>query len=223
MALDIHKLMQGLASQRPLFHSEADFQHALAWHIREAHSESAPRLEYPVPPETTADDGRNKSPIYLDIWLPGYQTAIELKYRTRKPDPNQDSLDYQGEIFRLKSQGAQDIARYDFLRDIHRLERIARHQNTPAKVGYAVFLTNEKLYWEPPGNVGTIDADLRIHQSQKLKGTVAWAEGASDGTKKGREKPIPLKGPYQLDWRHYSDVEGTYGKFWYLAVEIRPT
>ena len=33
LPLDIHNLMQGLSYSRPVFHSEADFQHALAWHI----------------------------------------------------------------------------------------------------------------------------------------------------------------------------------------------
>ena len=31
--LDISDLMTGLAVSRKVFHSEADFQHALAWHI----------------------------------------------------------------------------------------------------------------------------------------------------------------------------------------------
>jgi hypothetical protein len=31
MTQDIHGLVRRLALRRPLFHSEADFQHALAW------------------------------------------------------------------------------------------------------------------------------------------------------------------------------------------------
>lgn len=33
--LELPQLMSLLAKRRPLFHSEADFQHALAWHIKE--------------------------------------------------------------------------------------------------------------------------------------------------------------------------------------------
>ena len=33
--LDIHQIMADLAKRRPVFHSEADFQHALAWLIHE--------------------------------------------------------------------------------------------------------------------------------------------------------------------------------------------
>ena len=44
--LDIPELMRELARERPLFHSEADFQHALAWRIHETISDCGIRLEY---------------------------------------------------------------------------------------------------------------------------------------------------------------------------------
>ena len=59
---DIYCLMQELSKSRPIFHSEADFQHALAWQIHETMPDSQIRLEYPF-----RFDG---STIYLDIWLP---------------------------------------------------------------------------------------------------------------------------------------------------------
>jgi hypothetical protein len=33
LSFDLPHLMDALAAQRPIFHSEADFQHALAWEI----------------------------------------------------------------------------------------------------------------------------------------------------------------------------------------------
>lgn len=49
--LDIHDLMRGLAKKRPIFHSEKDFQFALAWHIREEFRQPV-RLEWkPFPDE----------------------------------------------------------------------------------------------------------------------------------------------------------------------------
>ena len=33
--INIHEVMTELAKMRPIFHSEADFQFALAWQIRE--------------------------------------------------------------------------------------------------------------------------------------------------------------------------------------------
>ena len=46
--LDISGLLIGLAQSRKVFHSEADFQHALAWHIHEAMPKSQIRLEVDV-------------------------------------------------------------------------------------------------------------------------------------------------------------------------------
>lgn len=68
-----------LSKKRPVFHSEADFQHALAWEIHKNYSQSNLRLEY----NPTISEGN----MYLDIWVThpnGYPTAIELKYITKK-------------------------------------------------------------------------------------------------------------------------------------------
>ena len=70
--LDITRLLDGLARERPVFHSEADFQFALAWRIKKATSHYV-RLEFKPFPEER---------VYLDIWLPDVGVAIELKYPT---------------------------------------------------------------------------------------------------------------------------------------------
>lgn len=53
------------------FHSEADFQHSLAWHIQREHPDAAIRLE------TRPERG-----IRLDVLVDhaGERTAVELKY-----------------------------------------------------------------------------------------------------------------------------------------------
>ena len=76
--IEIPALMRKLAIERPLFHSEADFQHALAWRSREEHPNSGVRLEYKPP--TNAGEER----MQLDIWLVRLGVAIELKYKTGK-------------------------------------------------------------------------------------------------------------------------------------------
>ena len=75
--LDIHKLLASLSAYRPVFHSEADFQHALAWHIHETMPEREVRLEYPVSFE-------KQKAMHLDIWLPKEKIAIELKYFNKR-------------------------------------------------------------------------------------------------------------------------------------------
>ena len=99
---NIHEVMTELAKTRPIFHSEADFQFALAWQIREMMPDSQIRLEFkPFPDER----------MYLDIWLRDQETAIELKYLPRKLEHKYDS-----EQFILKEQSAQDLGRHGFLK-----------------------------------------------------------------------------------------------------------
>jgi len=112
MKLNIETVIQELQKQRPIFHSEADLQHALAWEIQRQHPLEAVRLEINL--------GLGGPKVYIDILVKDRDTtyAIELKYKTAKLDAV-----YKGEEFHLLNQGAQDIGRYDFVKDIVRLER----------------------------------------------------------------------------------------------------
>lgn len=200
---DIAQILLTLAKKRPLFHSEADFQHSLAWEIQRHKPAGLLRLEYPY---------SNKRK-YLDILVKDQQAliCIELKYKT---EVYKESVD--GEAFDLLYQGAQDIARYDFLKDIQRLEQY--HGMTK---GYAIFLTNDRKYWEPSRYLNTIDAEFRIHEGRFLQGSFSWAKRAGEGTIHGRKEKIRLKGKYTLHWEDYSEVdEKPNGKFRYLLIAI---
>ena len=204
--LDIRCLLTQLADSRKVFHSEADFQHALAWHIHQTMRKSQIRLEYPVPVEHRK--------MYVDIYLPDEKIAIELKYVTRRLEL------YNGESFALRGQRAQNQRRYDFLRDIHRLERM-RSEPGLCEAGHAVLLTNDPLYWNEPGSLDTVDCAFRVHEGKVISGKRAWACRASSGTVKGRECPIQLAGCYRLRWQDYSCFFGKpRGKFRYLAVSV---
>ena len=210
MTLNIHGLMQDLSKSRPIFHSEADFQHALAWLIHKAIPANQIRLEYPF--------RRDGNTMYLDIWLPTERIAIELKYLTRELE-----LDCDGELFALRNQAAQDTRRYDFLADIQRLEDLADVKEESTRAGLAVLLTNDPTFWGSPASrwESTNDADFRLHEDRELTGELAWAPKASEGTKSNREDPIRLRGSYTMRWQNYSKnrVE-KYGEFRYLAVAV---
>ena len=201
--LDITNLMNDLACDRPVFHSEADFQHALAWCIHDAIPDGGVRLEFkPFPAK----------PMYLDIWLPGIGVAVELKYKTRKLN-----LLREGESFALREAAAQDISRYDFLNDIQRLEQLRKLPN--AQAGFAVLLTNDPSYWKHPSRPATIDAAFRLHEGRTITGEMDWSERAGAGTTKHREAPIRLNGSYDLHWQDYADMgDGHNRRFRYLAV-----
>ena len=207
--LDIDGLMASLADRRKVFHSEADFQHALAWQIHEAAPESQVRLEVSVVPVEAQR-------MSIDIWLPVERIAIELKYVTRRLE-----VGHNGESFDLRNHGAQDTRRYDFLLDIQRLELM---RSTPelCRAGHAVLLTNDPLYWSAPRRWDTVDAAFRVHEGGAISGELAWAADASPGTVKSRESPIEIQGSYRLGWQEYSNFPGkSQGRFRYLAVSVK--
>jgi len=210
LMIEIEAVMSELQNKRPVFQSEADFQHAFAWEIHRIWLTSEIRLENK--PQHVG--GR----IYLDIWAYGKESgtlAIELKYKTKKM-----SVTAGEETFELTDQSAQDHGRYDFLKDIQRLEQVTGgHDNI---TGYAVLLTNDRSYWEAPVNENTADAQLRLHDGRTITGQLAWGAGASAETTKGREAPIVLKGNYKLTWHNYSLLNdgGSYNQFRYLAGRV---
>lgn len=200
--------MANLAATRKLFHSEADFQHALAWQIHRAMPESQVRLEVDA-----SQAGHRRR--FLDIWLPLEGIAIELKYKTRGFEVEQGD-----ESFVLRNQSAQTQGRYDFIQDIRRIE-LLRSQLRQCKAGYAVLLTNDSSYWKVPARRDTVDAEFRIHDGREVSGVLAWAPNAEPGTVKDRESPIEIHDSYHLRWQEYSNFpEKKYGSFRYLAVSV---
>ena len=106
--------------------------------------------------------------------------------------------------------------------DIRRLEQIV-YDSGMAKAGFAVLLTNDPSYWESPqqGWEDRTDGAFRVHEGRVIKGEMKWSERTFEGTKKGKEDPIKLKGSYDVNWRNYSILkEDKYGKFRYLVVEV---
>ncbi len=208
--LAIHDCLAELARKRPLFHSEADFQLALAWHLQRAHLTAQVRLEVPF-------EARQGNRIRVDILFQDNDglVLLELKYTTRGLE-----LSVEKESFRLANQGAQDVRRYDCIRDIVRLETLVNQGH--CSHGYAILLSNDPGYWTAPLS-HTVDAQFRLHEDDNpLYGTRHWDPEASAGTRRGRETPLPLSGRYCNQWRDYSRVsEGVAGQFRYLLHEVR--
>lgn len=197
--------LQCLAAKRPVFHSEADFQHALAWQIQLDHPDARIRLETrPLP-------GR---PVYLDmaVAVNGRRIAVELKYLVKAV-----LADIDGEHFELRPQSAQDVRRYDVIKDVCRLEEIVACG--AADAGVMVALTNDPSYWSP-GRVGTVDAAFRLHEGQVLSGELGWAAHAGAGTTDKRTAMLAVAGTYPLAWCDYSDLGGRAGRFRSLIIEI---
>ena len=210
----VHDIMAKLSRHRPVFHSEADFQHAFAWLVHTEMADYQVRLEFRPDPHER---------VYLDMWIKNINLAIELKYKTRDA-----TLTYEGESYNLLRQGAHDLGRYDFLKDVQRLENL--QLLGVARAGLAIFLTNEHLYWKPPGRPDKVDKAFHLHEERRIHGGLTWSPEAGAGTVHKRKRPINLKGTYDLVWHDYSGgekqpplISGTRSsnaRFRYLAIEV---
>jgi len=208
--MNIHSVLESLSRKRPIYHNEADFQHALAWEIRE-HYDCKIRLEKRM----DIDASRR---TYLDILveLDGRRIALELKYKMRSYE-----CTYDGEVFSLLNQGAQDNGRYDVLKDIQRLEQMVSLNLVDE--GYLIYLTNDASYYSDPGSEkSTADRDFRIHEGRILTGRLTWGENTGEGTMRGREEPIVLTGEYKMQWQLFSQLEPTStGTIQSLVIDVR--
>jgi hypothetical protein len=201
----LEQSMTALASQRPVFHSEADFQHAFAWQLQQLYPAARIRLETRARPGVRLD---------VLVLVDGCRIAFELKYLLRKL-----STTIEDEQFELPFQGAQDTRRYDFIKDVGRLE-VLLHDGL-ADIGYAIALTNDPLYWQGGEREDVADAAFRLGEGRTLAGVADWSAQTGAGTKRFREQPLSLSGSYELQWRDFSHVEGgRYGLFRYLVVAV---
>ena len=198
-----------LAQVRPVFHAEADFQHALAWQIREDHPQAQVRLETrPLVNET----------MYLDmlIRVDSTRLAVECKYFV-----NELSVVVDEEEFRLRNQAAHPVRRYDTMKDIARIEHFIREG--VVDTGVVLVLTNAPTLWLPSARTTTVDEQFRLTEGRTVTGELGWAPKTGAGTMKNRKAAIVLTGEYQFRWSDYSNpVQGGSGTFRYLAVSVGP-
>jgi hypothetical protein len=205
---DLVDVLPDLARVRPVFHSEADFQHALAWQVQLTNPQLRVRLE------TRPEPG-----VHLDLLVcdpsDGFRLAVELKYLT---DHWEGEVD--GESFNLKQHGASDLGGYDSIKDVCRLERFVASRYADA--GALIILSNDPIYWTVPthGRITSGDA-FRLHEGVVLSGQRAWGPNTGAGTMAGgRTLPIELAGTYPLHWEDYSRVAGKRGLFRRLALLV---
>ncbi|HKK82681.1 MAG TPA: hypothetical protein VJ958_00470 [Atribacterota bacterium] len=211
--LDMNLIMSKLKSKRQIFHSEADFQFALAWEIQREYPEVEVRLEYAY------KIGDKLYHIDILVINENQYIPIELKYKTLKK-----SVIFESEEFHLKNHGAQDLGKYDLLKDVVRVEKVLQDHNKFVD-GHVIMLTNDPSYWKKESKENTCCADFSIADARVVTGNMAWAKHTGAGTMKNREEPIALMGTYNLKWYDFSKFdEKRNGQFRYLLidVEIKP-
>ena len=184
--------LKALSKERPIFHSEADFQHELATALRALEPSVRVYVERPV-------EGANGGYMSIDLLvLFGPATyAIELKYVKAR---------LHHEEFQLTAQGATDHRRYDIAKDLARVESLI--ESGIASGGCSLTLTNEPKLWSAPTKTDAPDALFSLVHGGRLTGKLAWGDTAGAGTVRGRSTAISLRGDYELDWAPYSEVPG---------------
>lgn len=180
-----------LAACRPVFHSEADFQFALAEVLRRKFRLQV-RLEVPyaaLGPETNALPGRADLVCRSEA---DRQSIVELKYPTREWWGVRDD-----ERFKIRNHSAADLGRLGFVTDLARLEAGVR---VVGGNGIAVLLTNDPQYWDPKESVTAKDREFRLHEGAILRGTRRWAENETHPNTR------TIGGPYAARWLDFSDL-----------------
>lgn len=161
----LNRIVQSLAINRPFFYSEADFQHSLALELdRQGY---IVYLEYPI----------NGEHIDIIIEKDGWYYPIELKYKTKAFS----CPGLFGTTCSLKNQHARDLGRYDYWKDVRRIEDL-KIAHDKIREGYAIILTNDSEYWTELTNdseywtrpsKNTIDCDFKLHTGMNVQ-DVFW-------------------------------------------------
>jgi len=207
--MNLQNVLNVLRTKRRLFHSEADFQHALAWETQSMYPEARVRLEYPW--GTVAG---KRAAIDILVTAAGNVIPIELKYAKRELH-----IEEAGEWYRLPNQSAEDQKRYKFVYDISRVEGFVKATPGSPK-GYVLWLTNNLALTKPPRKDDVCDFAFRIHDGAVVQGSMQWGDTAGPGTTKGHEEPITLEKQYTISWHTYSDFGVRNGLFKYALIEV---
>ncbi|WP_044895379.1 hypothetical protein [Bacillus alveayuensis] len=199
----INQEMKKLAQKHPFFSSKEAFKNSLKHQLQE---------------KFRVIEKKDFHGCIVDLWVEDpnseQQHAIYLMNKLARLTIKQEN-----QLVELKHHRAQDIGRYDFLKQVEKLEKITTGRDHVK--GIAILLTNDHLYWSEPTRANTVDRYFRIHENSILTGELKWLEHASAGTTKDREEPIVIKGTYKLQWQHYSTVSNEkHGEFRYLAVHV---
>lgn len=226
--MNIPNIVEKFKKDHRYFHSETDFQFALAWYIHKEHENATVLLEYPY--------GKDKnSRSYLDMYIKdqNIKYGIELKYKTTfahiKAEP---------EDIHLTNQAAHGNACYDYWKDVERLEKMI--EGEIIHKGYAIFLTNASVYSKKEGEPwhgrdGKIPdySEFRIRNARTIKNgnkkskILNWRDGVvPKGATKDRADVIEIRNQYTIKWNNFSTYKDKgvekNKEFQYLCLEIPP-
>ncbi|GAA4239872.1 hypothetical protein [Winogradskyella damuponensis] len=229
-----------LKKERGIFHSEDDLKLSLGFIIKELYPELEIRLEKPININMTDIYGNKsivRAPIDIIVYDKNGKTIpIELKYKTKKLE-----TEFNGETYNLTNQGARDIGRYSFRKDIYRIEQYLTKEEK-SDFGIIFILTNDENYIN--NNVGekeTFDKHFSCHQNSIIrKEYKGWNYSKIDAKKYEKKDnfwryinqnkkhwtftgaktyKLELKDDYPIVWKEYSELNKSEFKFCLIKIK----
>ena len=200
-----------LKQQKELLFNEFDFQMQLAIYLRMLRKYDDVESEYFMPTKNTnileGYDWDSNMRIDLVVRKDKEYIPVELKYVTKKVVRDYERF---GIIIRgmevLKNQAAQDIRRYDFWKDVRRIELVKNIFPT-VNNGLAVFLTNDPSYTKDP-KTNSACYPFSMSGNRNIGGGIMeWNGNPATGKD---YKPFKLDGIYNLKWEKVNIAEIEY-------------
>lgn len=211
-------LNKELKEEGKAFLNEWDFQMSLSLFLTHIKGYKV-HLEYVVPLNFLVEKNKKKYPfankenINIDIVIEkeGLFYLIELKYKTQRATIKFERF---GEIncVSLKDQSRIPISKYDFWKDVARLEFL-KESFEKVKGGLCIFLTNNKTYTK--GDKG-ISEEFTMEAQKPHIGTLTL----KDGKTKKKCPEFSLSKDYQIEkWDKVANEE-TKIAFHYCIVRV---
>lgn len=211
-------LNKELKEEGKTFLNEWDFQMSLSLFLTHIKGYKV-HLEYVVPLNFLVEKNKKKYPfankenINIDIVIEkeGLFYLIELKYKTQRATIKFERF---GEIncVSLKDQSRIPMSKYDFWKDVARLEFL-KESFEKVKGGLCIFLTNNETYTK--GDKG-ISKEFTMKKGEPHSGELKFKEGEL----KGKNPAFSLLGEYQIDKWYNIKNEKANIDFHYCIVKV---
>jgi len=207
--MNLKQILKELSKERPIFHSEGDFQFSLSYKIKEHYPVLNIRNEFPI---KISNKSRKVDIAIFDNSKNAI--LIELKYKPTE-------IFYQNDIekYQLKKLKKIEYGYYGFIKDIYRLETFSNNEEFKKEYdlieSYAVILTNDERFWKLSKTKAKYK-DFLFYEGKELSGVFNY-------TKKGKEDSFRLSKPYTCFWQNYSPINNLSKNcnFRYLLIRVQ--
>ncbi len=221
--------IQAMAENRPVFHSEADFQHALAIALMQHGYEV--RLEIPLVYRLAGGGTTCELDLLVMDSKEDTATAIELKY-FKKPF----QITIENEFFDLSGSWGTNLSRFDCWADFRRVGALLNSPDAKRwriNQGFAVSLTNASEAWTvDTGIQNTLAKHFSMHQGRVVPANASLDWHGNPGVNSVSPRrlspyaPIIVPADARCDWHDYSNIStgqpGGHSVFRFLLLEAVP-